>query len=115
MESILVTIRKGLGIQEDYDGFDNEIIMAINTAIMSLNQLNIGPVDGFSVTGIDETWTNLDTGTDIAAMKSYILLKTKLEFDPPATSFVIASMERQIKELEWRLMVQVDPDVVPES
>jgi hypothetical protein len=115
MESILVSIRAGLGIQQDYDGFDDEIIMAINSAIMSLNQLNVGPEAGFSVTGIDETWADLiDTATDIAGVKSYILLKTRLEFDPPSTSFAIGAIERQIKELEWRLFVQVDPDLVTE-
>jgi len=115
MESILVTIRSGLGIEADFDGFDSEIIMAINNAIFSLNQLGIGPDGGFSITGIDETWDQLfDTVPNLEAAKSYILLKTRLEFDPPTTSFLVDAIDRQILEAGWRLMVEVDPDVVPE-
>jgi hypothetical protein len=115
MESILVSIRSGLGIEADFDGFDSEIIMAINNAIFSLNQLGIGPDGGFSITGIDETWDQLfDTVPNLEAAKSYILLKTRLEFDPPTTSFLVDAIDRQILEAGWRLMVEVDPDVVPE-
>jgi hypothetical protein len=115
MESILITIRSGLGIEADFDGFDSEIIMAINNAIFSLNQLGIGPDGGFSITGIDETWDQLfDTVPNLEAAKSYILLKTRLEFDPPTTSFLVDAIDRQILEAGWRLMVEVDPDVVPE-
>jgi hypothetical protein len=115
MESILITIRSGLGIEADFDGFDSEIIMAINNAIFSLNQLGIGPDGGFSITGIDETWDQLfDTVPNLEAAKSYILLKTRLEFDPPTTSLLVDAIDRQILEAGWRLMVEVDPDVVPE-
>ena len=115
MESILVTIRGGLGIEADFDGFDSEIIMAVNNAIFALNQLGIGPDGGFNITGVDETWDQLfDSVANLEAAKSYILLKTRLEFDPPTTSFLIEALERQILEASWRLMVEVDPDVVPE-
>jgi len=114
MESILVSIRSGLGIEADFDGFDSEIIMAINNAIFSLSQLGIGP-DNFKITGVDEVWDDLfDTVPNLEATKNYILLKTRLEFDPPTTSFLIDALERQILEVGWRLMVEVDPDVVPE-
>lgn len=116
MESILVTIKKGLGIDENYDGFDSEIIVGINNAIFSLSQIGIGPDDGLVVSGVDEIWADLyNSVTNIESVKSYILLKTRLEFDPPTTSFLINAIENQIKEIEWRLMVQVDPDVVEET
>lgn len=109
MESILLTIRKMLGIDEDYDGFDIEIIICINTALMSLSQLGIGPEDGFAITGVNETWTELFNGvTNIEAVKSYIYLQTRLAFDPPATSFLLESMFRQLTELSFRLNVQAE-------
>lgn len=114
MESILLTIRTMIGIEDDYDGFDIEIMSGINSAIFSLRQLGIGPPD-FAVTSINETWTDLYAGVNgLESIKSYILLKTKLEFDPPATSFIINSMNEVIKQLEFRLMVEVDPDPVAE-
>lgn len=115
MESILMTIRRGLGVPDDYSGFDGQIIVAINNAIFSLTQLGIGPATGLVVTGIDETWTQLfDAVTNLEGVKSYILLKSKLEFDPPQHGFLITAIQEQIQELAWRLMVEVDPDPTPE-
>lgn len=113
MESILVTVRTGLGVAEEYDGFDTELILGINTSIMSLTQLGIGPEDGLVVTGINETWEDLfNSVTNIEAVKSYILLKTRLEFDPPTSSFLLTALNDQLAELSWRIMVQVDPEPV---
>jgi hypothetical protein len=109
--SILKTIRSGLGIDSTYTGFDEELVMAINTAIMGLTQLGIGPEGGLTVTGDTQTWTALfDSVPNIEAVKSYILLKSRLEFDPPGTSFLIGSYERQLQQIEFRLYVEVDPD-----
>lgn len=114
-DSILLTVSEALGVPVDYQGFDTQLKFAINTALMSLRQLGIGPVGGFSITGIDETWTELFNGvSDIEATKSYVVMKTRLEFDPPATAHLLTALKEQIVEIGWRLMVQVDPDVVPE-
>ena len=40
-ESILVSIKKLLGIAEDYNYFDQDIIMHINAALMILTQLGV--------------------------------------------------------------------------
>ena len=110
MDSILVTIRSGLGVDLDFSGFDGEIIMAVNSAIFSLSQLGVGPEVEFAVTGIDETWEELfGEVSNLQGVKSYILVKTRLVFDPPTTSFLIGAVERQNSELEWRLMIEVDP------
>lgn len=112
--SILKTIRTAVGIQTDFTGFDEELIVAINTALMSLSQLGIGPVGGFSISDDTSVWDDLFNGeTNIEGAKSYILLKVKLEFDPPGTSFVLEAMTRQLEELSCRLMIEVDPDYVP--
>lgn len=104
-----------LGIQSDFDGFDVDIIVAINTAFMSLNQLGLGPATCFSITGIDETWTDfLEAAINIEAVKSYIYLKVRLLFDPPSNSFLVDAITRQISELEWRLNTQVEYVPIPE-
>ena len=55
-ESILVTIKKMLGLAEDYTPFDTDVIVLINSALMILTQANVGPKEGFRITGFDETW-----------------------------------------------------------
>lgn len=109
MDSILTSIKKLLGIESDYTQFDSDIIIHINTALMALNQLGVGAVTGFKITGSTETWLNyLGVETNIEAVKSYIYLKVRLAFDPPSTSFVIEAIERQISEIEWRIVLQME-------
>ena len=109
MDSILLTIKKMLGIETDYDGFDVDIIVGINSAFMSLNQLGVGPEIGYSITTIDDEWADfLVAATNLEGVKSYIYLKTRLLFDPPSNSFLVDSISKQISELEWRLNVQAD-------
>lgn len=107
MDSILTSVKKMLGIEELYTHFDADIIFHVNSALMVLNQLGIGPDGGFSVVDATNTWSDfLGTDTNLEAIKSYILLKVRLIFDPPSSAFVVEVFERQIKELEWRLVVQ---------
>lgn len=109
MESILTSIKKLLGITEDYEHFDADIIMHINSVFMILNQLGVGPKEGFSISDETATWNDyLPDTTNLEAVKSYIHLKVKLLFDPPLSSSVMESMQHMISELEWRLNVQAE-------
>lgn len=111
MDSILTSIKKLLGITEEYKHFDNDLIMHINSVFMILTQLGVGPATGYSITNVTETWSDF-LGTDLSRLemvKSYTYLKVKLLFDPPTSSAVIESINRQISEFEWRLNVAVDP------
>lgn len=110
MESILTCIKQMLGIEENDEAFDKELIIHINSAISVLTQLGVGLVDGFKITGKLEEWIQLTLGRiDIDDIKNYIYFKCRLSFDPPQNSFLVKSLEDQIKELEWRIDVQVDP------
>lgn len=105
MESILTSIKKLLGIAEDYDQFDQDVIMHINTVLMTLTQLGAGPDEGFSITDASEIWNDYfgDDELTIHAVKTFVYLKVRLLFDPPLSSALIDSIERQAKELEWRI------------
>lgn len=104
MESILNSIKKMLGIQADYDHFDQDIIMHINTVFMTLTQLGVGPPKGFYIEDDTTSWLEfVPELTKLQAIKTYIYLKVKLVFDPPQSSSVIEAMNKQIAELEWRL------------
>ena len=112
MESILTSIKKLLGIDEAYTHFDADIIMHINSVLMILTQLGVGPEEGFVIEDDTSTWINFIPEANAAqlhAVKTYIYMKVKLMFDPPLSSAVIESMSRQIAEFEWRLNVAVDP------
>ena len=112
MDSILTSVKKLLGIEEDYKHFDADIIMHINSVLMILTQLGVGPAEGFMIEDDTSTWANFVPEVNAAqlhAIKSYIFMKVKLIFDPPLSSAVIDSMNRQIAEFEWRLNVAVDP------
>lgn len=110
MESILTSIKKTLGIDEEYEHFDVDILMHINSVLVAINQLGIGPSTGFIVLDKTQTWAELlgDGYSELQSIQSYMYLKVRLLFDPPSNSFIVESMNRQIGELEWRLNVQVE-------
>lgn len=110
MESILTSIKKLLGITEDYTHFDTDIIIHINSVFMILNQLGIGPANGFSISDKFATWTDFlpEDNKNFEAVKTYIHLKVKLIFDPPMSSAVMEAMKQMISELEWRLNVEAE-------
>ena len=109
MESILTSIKKLLGITEEYNQFDPDIIMHINSVFMILTQLGVGPAEGFSIEDDTAVWTDfIQDIKKLESVKTYIYLKVKLAFDPPLSSAVIESMNRLINELEWRLNVAAE-------
>ena len=106
MDSILTSVKKMLGITEEYEHFDADLIMHINSVFMVLTQIGVGPSSGFVITGKNEVWTDfLSEAQTIEAVKSYIYLKVKTLFDPPLSSAVMDAMNRSINEFEWRLSV----------
>ena len=110
MESILTSIKKLLGIAEDYEHFDNDIIIHINSVFSILTQIGVGSDTGFSISDKTATWNDfLSDSTNQEMVKTYVYLKVKLLFDPPLNGSVTNSIEKTISELEWRLNVAVDP------
>ena len=109
MDSILTSIKKLLGITEEYEHFDQDIIMHINSVFMILTQMGVGPEDGFTISDSTTMWNEF-TNDDkkIEAVKSYIYLKVRLLFDPPASSSVMEAINRSISEFEWRLNIAAD-------
>lgn len=105
MESILQSIKKLLGIPENYDVFDTDIIIYINSAFSVLKQLGVGPSTGFRINDAVTTWSDYISSEDpnFETVKTYVYLKVKLVFDPPLSSSLLQSTKDMISELEWRL------------
>ena len=107
--SILTSIKKMLGIAEDYTEFDEDIITHINSVFLNLTQLGVGPEEGFMIKDDTAVWEDfINDGIQLQAVKTYVYLKVKLLFDPPLSSSVTESINRMIAELEWRLNAAVD-------
>lgn len=105
MDSILLTVKKGIGIDPSYEAFDPDIIMHINSVLFILTQEGIGPKEGFNITGQNETWEDFlgESNTKLSAVQSYVTLKTRLLFDPPQSGTLNEQITKLISELEWRL------------
>ena len=109
MDSILESIKKLLGFDEEYEAFDQDIIMHINSTFFTLSQLGVGPTPQFTIADSTATWDKFMKPEDgIEAVKTYIYQKLRLIFDPPTTSFAIAAIEKMTEEYEWRLNVHAD-------
>ena len=105
-ESILDTIKHLLGIDKKQNAFDNEIIYNINSAFMDLYQLGFGNKPFVLEDGSEEWSDAIDNNEFFESIKMYIFQKTKISFDPPSSSFVLDSLNKQLQETEWRLYVQ---------
>lgn len=113
--SILNSIKKVLGVAESYTAFDRDILMHINATIFILNQLGVNPIeDDFVVEDKATSWDDF-LGTDdkvVTVVKTFMYLKVRLLFDPPATSFHIKAMEDQLNELAFRIQVNRSEEAV---
>lgn len=109
MESILTSIKKMLGIIEECTDFDVDIIIHINTALGILSQIGAGPSNGFSISDKTSVWTDfIGDQTNLEFVKTYVYLKVKMVFDPPASSSMEKTYKEMISELESRISVVVD-------
>lgn len=106
-QSILNTIKKMIGFDKDYNHFDTDLIVQINSCFSILGDLDVGPPGGFYITDASNTWVEYTFSPDyIGMVKNYVYIKTKLVFDRPETSYAIESLTKMAAELEWRLHME---------
>ena len=113
-DSILISTKKILGVSEDYTVFDLDITTHINAAFSILHQLGI-PEDGFYIEDETALWSEIPdvVPTQLNLIKTYVYLKVRSIFDPPATSFLIEATNNQLREYEWRLNVSRENSIPP--
>lgn len=110
-DSVLTSIKKLLGIAEEYEHFDADLIMHINSVFSILTQLGVGPSKSFMIEDKSATWKDfISDESKYMLVKSYMHLKVKLLFDPPLSSAVLECYKTQISEYEWRLNVAAEND-----
>lgn len=112
-DSILITVKKILGVPENYDAFDLDIITHINSTFSILSQLGVGPDSNFYIEDSTSTWDEFFTESDLNLIRSYVFLKVRMLFDPPTTSFYLDAMSKQIQEFEFRISTQREWNIDP--
>ena len=112
-DNILTSIKLDLGITDTQTEYNSQIKSHINTALMILNQNGIGPEEGFMVSTEMETWEDFigNSPNNLIAVKTYVYLSVKLDFDPPENGSLLAAMQARKTELEWRLNVQAETNI----
>lgn len=108
-DSILLSIKKLLGLSKDCTDFDTDIIIHINTVLINLSQLGIILPKNYAISDASNLWTEIIAKDDyLELIKTYMYLKVKMIFDPPLSSAVLEANHNMINEYEWRITVQVD-------
>lgn len=109
MDRILPSVKADLGIAEEYTHFDSQIIRYINSVFTILNQIGVGPSEGFHIEDELSTWTEfIENVGELELVKSYMSLRVRLMFDPPLSGTVMESINNQIREFEFRLNAAAD-------
>lgn len=107
ISSILTSVKKNLGYEEDDESYDPDLIMYINSTLSTLQQIGIGPELGYRIEDKTATWVSfLGTDPRLNFTQSYVYMKVKLMFDPPLTSFAIKAIEDICLGLEVRLNIE---------
>jgi hypothetical protein len=125
-QSILLSVKKALGVSPDDESFDLDIMMYINGEFSTLNGLGVGPAEGFVIEDESSEWSEfIDPDEDetskvkLSQAKTCVILRTRLLFDPPTQAFLLEAVKDQLREFEWRLNVNreneewVDPNPRP--
>lgn len=109
-ESILTTIKKMIGIDENDTDFDLDIIMFINMALFKLHQLGVGPEDGFAIMSSAETWNDfISSKALLMSVPIYIQIQVKMLFDQSAMTGVMRDIcQEELNNLEWRIREQAE-------
>ena len=99
-ESILITVKTMLGPSEDYEAFDTDIIVHINSAFERLCELGVGPSEPFSIEDEGAVWNDFSSEVTWQAIR-YIVLYVKKVFDPTANATIKQAYEEELNKLEW--------------
>ena len=105
MDSILTSTKKLAGLTDEYEYFDPDIVMYINSVFLALWQMGVGPAEGFSIDDESAIWSDFIPNDTVLreAVKAYMGAKARLKFDPPSNSTLLEALKSDVTESEWRL------------
>ena len=116
-DSVLISIKKLLGLAAENTDFDLDIIIHINSVFAILQQLGVGPDNGFYIEDDTATWADYfsEEAPHLNMVKSYVGAKVRILFDPPVSSAVMESLNRICSEFEWRANVAAENKILEEA
>lgn len=79
-DSVLTSIKKLLGIAEEYEHFDADLIIHINSVFSILTQLGVGPSKGFMIEDKNATWKDFISDAVKTAMTKEFNLKEAAQY-----------------------------------
>lgn len=104
MSTLLDDVKKAIGGSPEDDSFNVDLILYINSTLGILSQMGLEEADATPIINESTTWDELLGGRkDLEMVKTYIILKVRKVFDPPASSAAIESLNQLISEFEWRI------------
>ena len=114
--SILQDARKGVGLDESLTDYDGDLLPLINSAIAEVNQVGVG--NFVIVENEEQTWQDLQNPLQVEGnnffkmVPLFVILSTKLIFDPPPPSSV-EFQKVYAEKLLWRLKVAYETPYTP--
>lgn len=109
---ILTDVKKYLGISEDDNYFDSQIIMCINSAFATLTQIGAGPKEGFTISDDSREWSEFESDFASSWIQMNVSANVKRMFDPPTNGSVMEALNDVISETEWRAYIDADGKTV---
>ena len=106
--SILEDVKLAVGVVPEYDVFDRQLIVLINSVFATLHQLGCGPDEGFMVTGDTEKWTDFFSTKRLNFIQNYVSCKVRVMFAPPTSSAALDVLQKEIEQMEWRICSEVE-------
>lgn len=106
--SILDDVKQSIGIVPEYEAFDPQLIICINSVFSTLHQLGSGPEGGFSIEDASTVWGDYVKSDRLNFIRSYMIMKVHVMFDPPTSSIALETLNKQIAEYEWRITSEIE-------
>lgn len=110
-DSILTSVKQLIGDDPSDTEFDAEIIDHINATLLELNQLGVGPKEGYQIEDRTDEWSDfIEDGILQGYVRIFVKNKVKLVFDPPSSNALIEALNNQIDEMEFRILTELGRD-----
>lgn len=108
--SILLSVKKVIGLTPEDTSFDEDIIMHINSAFFKLKQLAVF-TEPYTIEDNTATWSDAleENEAKLSAVKTYVFLYVKYIFDPNTNGTIHNAYKSELTEMEHRFLYECDP------
>ena len=105
--TILNDIKPAVGVGENNLGFDDELLLHINSIKSSLVQMGLSEYELIEIEAVTD-WPTLSNETLNGLVKQYFSLKARELFDPIPSETIAKTMANAIMQLEGRISHEIE-------